>query len=103
MKRGSLALSKVSRTLAANPWVYDQIQRLAGREKNPQIMRAYIAPVYSAACVLGAGGGTGNSRHFWPVSCDYICLDNDLLKLRGLAGQARAKLGTPGRWDENPD
>jgi SAM-dependent methyltransferase len=28
------------------------------------------------------GGGTGLARKFWPPDCRYVCLDNDIRKLR---------------------
>jgi SAM-dependent methyltransferase len=60
---------------------------VAGREEIHGYLKAQIAPVQGASTVLDLGGGTGSARHLWPASCNYICLDNDALKLRGLAAK----------------
>lgn len=73
--------------IAANPWVYDQIQKMAGREKIHGLLEMQIAPVYNAPLVLDIGGGTGSIRRLWSASSNYICLDNDSIKLSGLAAK----------------
>ena len=68
--------------IAAHPWVYDQIQVLAGREQVlNRILRSTVA--LRAETVVDVGGGTGAWRRLWPAGCRYVCLDIEMPKLKG--------------------
>lgn len=65
------------------PWVYDQVQLLAGARYVHRQLAPQIASFVSASSVvLDLGGGTGIVRRLLPPVCVYICLDLDMLKLR---------------------
>ena len=76
-------LTKIPHRMAANPWIYDQVQLLAGARYVHRRLAAQIAPPNSASLVLDLGGGTGMVRGLWPPTCTYVCLDIDMLKLQG--------------------
>lgn len=85
---------KLLHRIVQHPWVYDQVQIAAGMK---QIRRRLLphtqALSHGIQGVLDVGGGTGLWRNLWPVSCRYICLDLDILKLSrfqdsGLSGSA---------------
>ena len=74
--------------LASRPWVYDQIQKLAGVRRVYQRISRQL-PAGATGYVLDVGGGTGAIRPLWPRDCRYVCLDIEMPKLRGF----RAKTG----------
>jgi SAM-dependent methyltransferase len=76
-------LTGILHRIVSQPWVYDQVQVLAGVRKVHSRLEAQFAPLASAATVLDLGGGTGLLRDLWPPTCAYVCLDIDMLKLRG--------------------
>lgn len=67
---------------AAHPWVYDQIQILAGQKQSLEKLCRHTAGI-PAETVLDVGGGTGTFRRLWPQKCRYVCLDMEMPKLRG--------------------
>lgn len=80
-------LTKILHRVAANPRIYDQIQSLAGAEHTRRRLVAQVAFLDATAFVLDLGGGTGLYRSLWPSACHYICLDIDMIKLRGFLGK----------------
>ena len=66
--------------IAAQPWVYDLIQRAAGQRKCIELVRKTVATL-PAQTVVDVGGGTGNFREVWPANCRYVCLDLEMPKL----------------------
>lgn len=69
--------------MVANPWVYDQVQLLAGVRYVHHRLATQIAPLSAGSLALDFGGGTGILRSLVPFTCTYVCLDIDMLKLRG--------------------
>jgi len=76
-------LTKILHRAVAKPWVYDWVQFMAGARYTRRRLAAQIAQLHPASLVLDVAGGTGMFRDLWPSTCTYICLDNDMLKLRG--------------------
>ena len=68
--------------LAAHPWVYDQIQTLAGHKRVLERLSQEIAPL-SPKVVVDIGGGTGTVGNLLAADCRYICLDLEMPKLMG--------------------
>lgn len=89
-------LARASHWLAAKPWVYDRVQRLAGLDAVRRHLRPRLAET-AGGTVLDVGAGTGLYLACLPPSARYIWLDNDLQKLQGfrdpLAATPRALLG----------
>jgi SAM-dependent methyltransferase len=77
-------ITKFLHHLVANPCIYDLAQTAVGAKIIRRRMRARIAQLPLAKCVVDLGGGTGLNRHLWPASTHYICVDMDPLKLSGL-------------------
>jgi SAM-dependent methyltransferase len=88
-------LARVLETIVAHPWVYDRVQRIAGREENyrrliPLLRRA------GGELLLDTGAGTGEIVRILDPSTRYVWLDNDAQKLSGFkakCGQGLAVLG----------
>jgi ubiquinone/menaquinone biosynthesis C-methylase UbiE len=76
-------LLKFLREIASYPWVYDQIQRLAGVRQVHARMSRQISADGTGSYVLDVGGGTGDMRQLWPADCHYVCLDIEMPKLQG--------------------
>jgi ubiquinone/menaquinone biosynthesis C-methylase UbiE len=76
-------LRKALHRVVQNPWVYDRIQFLAGAEHTRRRLAAQIGRLSAATSVLDLGGGTGLYQSLWPSHCNYVCLDVDMVKLRG--------------------
>ena len=76
-------LARILHDIAAHPRVYDQVQLLAGAEHTRRRLAA-IVTCTAAVSVLDLGGGTGLYRDLWPSASHYVCLDIDMIKLRGL-------------------
>jgi SAM-dependent methyltransferase len=68
--------------IAAQPRVYDLIQTAAGVAELNRRLAVRIHEIGRAAWILDVGGGTGHDAELWPES-QYVCLDNDPLKLQG--------------------
>jgi len=77
--------------IAAHPWVYDQIQVLAGRE---QVLNRILRSTEELRpeIVVDVGGGTGTWRRLWPAACRYVCLDIEMPKLKGFRSKVPSGL-----------
>jgi len=75
-------LTRALHCIAKNPWVYEQIQILAGAKYVRRRLAMHIASL-KANLVLDVGGGTGFYREVLPPDCHYVCLDIDITKLHG--------------------
>lgn len=69
--------------IIANPWAYEQVRRLVGARHINRRLAHRIAALPSLSLVLDLGGGTGVLQSLCPPTSKYVCLDTDLLKLRG--------------------
>jgi ubiquinone/menaquinone biosynthesis C-methylase UbiE len=78
--------------IAADPAVYDSIQRLAGRDA----VARRIAPALEnlSGRVLDVGGGTGHVRAQLPRDITYLCVDIEMSKLVALKRRAAAAAAT---------
>jgi ubiquinone/menaquinone biosynthesis C-methylase UbiE len=85
------AMIEILHKIAAQPWIYDRIQTLAGRERVFQRMLRLTSTI-PAKTVVDLGGGTGAWRKLWPTDCRYICLDIELPKLRGFRSKVPSGL-----------
>src|SRR5437764_14932110 len=73
-------LTKLLHELAARPWVYDQIQNVAGVKRVVERLAQAVTPL-SPKVVVDVGGGTGKTRNLFGSDCRYVCLDMELPKL----------------------
>ncbi len=73
---------EVLHSLAAQPRVYNLIQSAAGVAEVNRRLAGQIDEIGRVAWILDVGGGTGRDAELWPGS-QYVCLDNDPLKLQG--------------------
>jgi SAM-dependent methyltransferase len=69
--------------VVAVPSVYEQVQVFFGANKKRAIVQKYLPTLGPQASILDLGGGTGFYRNIWPSTFQYICLDNDWVKLQG--------------------
>src|SRR5262245_30183020 len=69
--------------LASRPWIYDQIQKLAGVEAVHARISRQMSSIRAGAYVVDVGGGTGHILKSLPLGCKYVCRDNELPKLQG--------------------
>jgi SAM-dependent methyltransferase len=76
-------LTNILHRIVAHPWIYDKVQELAGVRQIHRRLSAQIAPLGAAALIIDLGAGTGLVRDLWPRTCTYVCLDQDMLKIRG--------------------
>ena len=83
-------LLRFSHWLAARPWVYDRVQRLAGAGVVRRRLRPRLAET-GGRTVLDVGAGTGLYLSCLPPSARYIWLDNDLRKLEGFRSTPPAR------------
>ena len=70
----------------AMPWMYNFMQICFGANRKKQILRQLLQFDQQFHIVLDIGGGTGLYQDFWPKNYQYICLDNDPIKLGGCKG-----------------
>ena len=85
--------------IVAIPFVYNLVQRLAGREEGHRRMRPYLAQTMGRT-VLEVGAGTGDWAMMLPPTARYIWFDNDPQKLAGFLSRgtsAMALLGDAAR------
>jgi ubiquinone/menaquinone biosynthesis C-methylase UbiE len=68
--------------IVAIPWVYDLVQKLAGREEGHRHMRPFLSHT-AGQTVLEVGAGTGDWAQVLPPTARYIWFDNDAQKLSG--------------------
>jgi ubiquinone/menaquinone biosynthesis C-methylase UbiE len=88
-------ITRLLHLIVSIPWVYDAVQKLAGRERTYRWLATYLSEA-SGKVVLDLGGGTGELATQLPPTATYIWLDNDVDKLKGLRRKiegARALLG----------
>jgi len=85
------AIIETLHKIAANPWVYDQIQTLAGQKQSFRRISTHTSGLH-AETVVDVGGGTGLWKTLWSADCRYICLDLEMLKLRGFRSKVPAGL-----------
>ena len=77
--------------IASHPWIYDRIQIAAGQKRSFKRLAAFTAPM-RAEIIVDVGGGTGAWRILWPSGIRYICLDNEMPKLRGFRSKVPSGL-----------
>lgn len=88
-------LTGIVHRMVSNPWIYDGVQKLAGRDRNYRRLARHLMEA-SGKTLLDLGAGTGECARIVPASTTYIWLDRDPEKLRGFRGKAyqkRALLG----------
>jgi SAM-dependent methyltransferase len=76
-------------SLAASPFVYDLVQRLAGAHKICGRIRPILDKTRDGV-VLDVGAGTGNLERLLPGTAQYMWLDPDAQKLRGFRTKSTA-------------
>ena len=88
-------LTNLLHRIVSVPWVYDAVQKLAGRDHLYRWLEGYLANS-SEWVVLDVGGGTGELARILSPKASYIWLDCDAQKLTGLREkikEPRALLG----------
>ncbi|SRR6266849_4062360 len=85
------AIIEFGHKIAAHPWIYDQIQTLAGQKQSLERISRQTAALHPET-VVDVGGGTGLWRTLWPAGCRYVCLDIEMPKLRGFRSKVPAGL-----------
>ena len=75
-------LKRFLHRFVSNPWVYDQVQRIAGSEKIYQNLMPHLEQTDNLM-VLDIGAGTGNLAQILPRSAKYLWMDCDSKKLNG--------------------
>jgi ubiquinone/menaquinone biosynthesis C-methylase UbiE len=75
-------LRSILSTVVANPWVYDLVQKAAGREENYRRLKPLLAHA-KGEVLLEAGAGTGEITRILDPTTRYLWLDNDTQKLSG--------------------
>jgi SAM-dependent methyltransferase len=77
-------IKRVLHRVVSHPRIYDQVQVVAGVRSVFRRLADQITPLdNNRVLVLDLAGGTGLWRNLWPFALTYVCLDIDLLKLRG--------------------
>ncbi len=82
-------VKRLAHAIVAHPWVYDLVQRLAGREQNYNRLAPLMAEA-GAGSLLDVGAGTGELARLVPPGATYIWLDNDPQKLHGFCAKSAA-------------
>jgi ubiquinone/menaquinone biosynthesis C-methylase UbiE len=89
-------VTETAHRIAAQPFVYDLIQRLAGAAEIRTRLQRWLGET-AGYSVLDVGAGTGLYVSCFPPSARYVWLDNDPQKLAGFRhahpDQASALLG----------
>ena len=88
-------LTGIVHRVVSKPWIYDSVQKLAGRDQNYRRLAPHLAEA-SGKTLLDLGAGTGECARIVPASTTYIWLDRDPEKLRGFrrkTSDERALLG----------
>jgi ubiquinone/menaquinone biosynthesis C-methylase UbiE len=81
--------------MAAHPWVYDQIQALAGSDQVLDRLSHEVEKL-NANVVLDVGGGTGAMRSLFSPESRYVCLDMEMPKLAGFRRKVPKGLAVQG-------
>jgi len=84
-------LRRILGTVVANPWVYDAVQKMAGREENYRRLRPLLAQA-KGELLLEAGAGTGEITRILDPATRYLWLDNDVQKLTGFLSKNKNHL-----------
>lgn len=84
-------LRRILGTVVANPWVYDVVQKMAGREENYRRLRPLLARA-KGEILLEAGAGTGEITRILDSTTRYLWLDNDVQKLTGFKSKNKGHL-----------
>jgi ubiquinone/menaquinone biosynthesis C-methylase UbiE len=82
-------LKEVLWRIASLPWVYDQIQFMAGTRSVYRRIAYQAATLAPDSLVLDLGGGTGLYREAWAAARIYMNLDLDMLKLQRCVRKTR--------------
>jgi ubiquinone/menaquinone biosynthesis C-methylase UbiE len=77
--------------VVANPWVYDAVQKMAGREENYRRLQPLLARA-KGEILLEAGAGTGEIKRILDPTTRYLWLDNDVQKLAGFQSKNKNQL-----------
>jgi ubiquinone/menaquinone biosynthesis C-methylase UbiE len=85
------SIIELGHKIAAHPWIYDQIQTLAGQKQSLVRISRQTAAI-RAETVVDVGGGTGTLWRLWPAGCRYVCLDIEMPKLQGFRSKVPAGL-----------
>jgi ubiquinone/menaquinone biosynthesis C-methylase UbiE len=85
------AIIEMGHNIVAHPWIYDQIQTLAGQKQSLERISRQTAALHPEI-VVDLGGGTGMWRTLWPAGCRYVCLDIEMPKLQGFRSKVPAGL-----------
>lgn len=75
--------------MVAQPAVYDAVQTLAGTSQLDGRLAPHLSSLPSGALIVDVGGGTGLPRPLLPDDSRYVCVDADLVKLRGFLRKQR--------------
>jgi SAM-dependent methyltransferase len=84
-------LADILHRVVAQPAVYDAVQFVAGAAELNRRLAASVGALPPGALIVDVGGGTGLPRSLFPDDSVYVCLDPDLVKLRGF--RRKQKLG----------
>jgi ubiquinone/menaquinone biosynthesis C-methylase UbiE len=84
-------LRRILATVVANPWVYDVVQKMAGREENYRRLHPFLAHA-KGELLLEAGAGTGEITRILDPTTRYVWLDNDVQKLTGFKNKNKGHL-----------
>ena len=84
-------LRRILGTVVANPWVYDAVQKMAGREENYRRLQPLLARA-KGELLLEAGAGTGEITRILDPTTRYLWLDNDVQKLAGFQNKNKNHL-----------
>ncbi len=87
--------------IVAHPWIYDRVQRMAGREENYRRLSPLLHRARGER-LLDAGAGTGEIARILDPSTRYVCLDNDLQKLSGFLSKGGKGLTVVGDVTQIP-
>lgn len=77
-------LKKILHRIVAIPFIYDLLQMAVGAKIIRTRLKQRLTHIAQNALVVDIGGGTGLNRTLFG-DIDYICLDNDPVKLKGFS------------------
>lgn len=97
MNDGAADMTGLLHRLAADGWVYDRIQDVAGAHEVYRRLGRHLVTQEGNGWVLDVGGGTGRTRQVLDRQSRYVCLDLEEAKLTQF--QRRATGGLPVRGD----
>jgi hypothetical protein len=75
-------LARILAKLVAIPWLYDAVQRIAGREENYRRLMPFLVRA-KGELLLDTGAGTGEINRILDPATRYLWLDSDAQKLSG--------------------